>query len=65
MDATETSPTWPLSDRDLRSDIRLLGTLLGQSLVRLEPDGDQLLALVEIPLICTVSLVEHIVDIGG
>ena len=47
MDATETSPTWPLSDRDLRSDIRLLGTLLGQSLVRLEPDGDQLLALVE------------------
>ncbi len=34
-------------DGDLRSDIRLLGSLLGHSLERLEPDGQELLSLVE------------------
>ena len=47
MDVIPAPPTAESSDLDLRSDIRLLGTLLGQSLVRLEPDGHELLELVE------------------
>jgi len=39
--------TVPASDSDLRSHIRLLGTMLGESIVRLESDGDELLELVE------------------